>query len=290
MAGCRGWADTVHTKGAPHGVVRRSNPDHRPLRPDRAWRRHAGCPAKARASGLSDAAPLVRRQGCRRPGGDGARQTGARYRRRAGPAGHAAGPPARLRRAALFPAAGDRRRGSGGCRRSRNPGKGAPGFPDRRLRPQHLRQRPGRGHAGRPGNRRPEVPAERRRPGRRGTDRTVADGAVQHLDPHRRQGDAEGLPQAGAGHPPGTGGRTLPDRSGEVPQLPCPAGIDRACRRRRRRRHGAMRRPGAGSRCGRRLGIRAGADPDAGRSRIAEAGRETGPADRRDAPRDGGAV
>ena len=35
MEGCRGWADTVHTKGAPHGVVRRFHSNHRPLRPDR---------------------------------------------------------------------------------------------------------------------------------------------------------------------------------------------------------------------------------------------------------------
>ena len=38
MEGCRGWADTVHTKGAPHGVVRRSYSNHRTLRPFRADR------------------------------------------------------------------------------------------------------------------------------------------------------------------------------------------------------------------------------------------------------------
>ena len=63
-----------------------------------------------------------------------------------------------------------------------------------------------------------------------GPDRTVADGAVQHLDPHRREGHAEGLPQAGTGHPSGTGGRAFPDRGGPLPQHPCSAGIDRAGR------------------------------------------------------------
>ena len=29
MEGCRGWPDTVHTKGVPHGVVRRFHSTHR---------------------------------------------------------------------------------------------------------------------------------------------------------------------------------------------------------------------------------------------------------------------